>query len=123
MKNVWREDLVSLSPLESRVLSKLIEMGEGGTRDIYYKLKDKKKFALTSVAVILNRLYEKGLVNRKVKSCRGGIKYLYSVRADKAQFEKKVIDLVVNKLISRFGNSAISYFNERFSLESKGRKR
>ncbi len=115
MKNAFSEDLVSLSPLESKVLAKLNELGGGGTRDIYFGLKDKKKFALTSVAVILNRLYEKGLVERKMKSCRGGIKYLYSIKTDKTQFERSIIDSVVNKLISRFGNSAISYFNERFS--------
>lgn len=122
MKDAFSGDLVSLSPLESKVLAKLNELGEGGTRDIYLGLKDKKKFALTSVAVILNRLYEKGLVSREVKTCRGGIKYLYSVKKDRGEFERSVIDSVVNKLINRFGNSAISYFNERFS-KGKGEKR
>ena len=122
MRNRFSDELVSLSPLESKVLAKLTELGAGGTRDIYLGLKDKKKFALTSVAVILNRLYEKGLVSREVKSCRGGIKYLYSVKKDKKEFERSVIDSVLNKLINRFGNSAISYFNERFS-KGRGEKR
>src|SRR3989338_5994917 len=79
-----------LSPLENDVIKILWKQDERRVRDIYQTLKKRRKVALTSIAVILDRLYEKKLVSR-------------------------VIDKTVNKLIDKFGPVAVTYFSERFS--------
>ncbi len=109
-----KEILSMLSPLEADVINLFSSNEEIRVKDIYDKLKKKRKVASSSVPVILDRLHSKGLVERRTETCRGGVRYVYSLKKDKAQFEKSVIEASVNKLIDRFGQSALSYFNERF---------
>src|SRR3989338_5358290 len=104
-----------LSPLEQDVLQYLWPNKTMRVREIYQLLSPKRKVALSSIAVILDRLHEKGIVDRKVETARGGLRYLYYPKQDKKTFEKSVIDNAVNKLIDKFGVTAVSYFNERFS--------
>ncbi len=103
-----------LSPLEGDVLNVLWPDREFRVREIYKLLRKERKVALTSIAVILDRLFEKGVVDRKIESARGGLRYMYFPKKDKKQFEESVVEETVNKLIGKFGNVAVAYFNERF---------
>lgn len=104
-----------LSPLENDVLNVLWPDKSLRVREIYEKLKGKRKVALTSVAVILDRLHERSIVERKIETARGGLRYLYTPKQSKQEFEAKIIETAVNNLINSFGGTAVSYFNERFS--------
>ena len=104
-----------LGPLEAEILKILWTKKEARVREVYNILKQKRKVALTSVAVILDRLHEKKLVKREVESGKGGTHYIYSTRTSRNDFEFSVIENTVNKLIDNFGNSAVNYFNERFA--------
>lgn len=108
-----------LSPLESDILKILWNEKEVRVRDVYDKLKNKRKVALTSVAVILDRLYKKKLVIRSVQVGRGGHHYIYLPKISRDDFENSVLHETVNKLIENFGDVAINYFNERF-VKKKG---
>lgn len=111
-----------LSPLECDALNVLWPLKEARVREIHKKLKaQRKKVALTSVAVILDRLHSKGIVARKVGTGRGGEHYVYSPVTSREGFEKSVVECTVNKLIDSFGPVAVSYFNERFSTEKEKR--
>ena len=112
-------DFDVLSPLESDVLNVLWPDREFRVRDIYKTLRKERKVALTSVAVILDRLFGKGVVDRKIETARGGLRYVYFPKKDRKQFEKSVVEEAVNKLIAKFGDVAVAYFNERFV---KGKK-
>ncbi len=101
-----------LSPLEADVLSVLWPDKKLRVREIHEKLI--KKVALSSVAVICDRLHDKGIVARKIETARGGVRYIYYPTQDKSSFEKSVVENTVNKLIKTFGSNAVSYFNERF---------
>lgn len=101
-----------LSPLEGDVLCVLWPDKKMRVREIHDKLK--KKVALSSVAVICDRLHDKGIVARKIETARGGVRYVYYPTQDKSSFEKSVVEKTVNKLIDTFGPTAVSYFNERF---------
>ncbi len=114
MKNQILDESV-LSPLESDVLHILWPGKEMKVRQIYEKIRPKKKIALSSVAVILDRLFDKGVVDRKMETGRGGTRYTYFPKKNKAEFEKSVCESAVNRLIEKFGSNAVSYFNERFN--------
>ena len=105
----------ALSPLESDVIQLVQGDRKVKVRDLYLKLKRKRKVAITSVAVILDRLYKKGLVERIPETGIGGVHFLYTLKMDQRIFEKNLIEQAVNKLLDKFGNSAHVYFNERFS--------
>jgi len=104
-----------LSPLEAEILKILWIEKKMRVRDIYDKLKNKRKVAHTSIAVILDRLYQKKLVARNAEVGLGGYHYIYSMKVTKAEFENSVIRKTVDKLVENFGDVAISYFHERFA--------
>jgi len=103
-----------LSPLEAEILKILWTEKKARVRDVYNRLKNRRKVALTSVAVILDRLYKKKFVTRSIQVGRGGYHYIYLSKITRADFENSVINETVNKLIENFGDVAINYFNERF---------
>jgi len=103
-----------LSPLENDVLKILWPDKSLKVRDIHVKLAKKRDVALSSVAVILDRLHDKHIVTRNAETGRGGIRYIYTPRHDKQGFEKSIVEVTVNKLIQQFGPTAVTYFNERF---------
>ena len=109
-----------LSPLEYDVLRILWKADSMKVRDIHKSIRKKRKVALTSVAVILDRLHEKKIVRRDVASCRGGYHYIYSATS-RHDFEHSVIEKTVDKLIDNFGSLAVTYFNERFSKRRRGK--
>lgn len=106
-----------LSPLEADALRTMWNNENMTVRELHGILKKRKKVALTSVAVILDRLHKRKLVKRIAKPGRGGYHYIYSPSTSKLDFEHSVMEGTVNKLISTFGSSAVNYFNERFSKE------
>ncbi|MBI4895040.1 MAG: BlaI/MecI/CopY family transcriptional regulator [Candidatus Aenigmarchaeota archaeon] len=103
-----------LSPLESETLDLLWKKDQAKVKDLHNILKKDRKVALTSVAVILDRLHQKGIVDREIEKGRGGGHYIYSTKSSKEEFEETVIDSTVNKLINTFGPTAVNYFNKRF---------
>ena len=115
MKNTVTAFDAMFSPLEADILSVIWPDRKMRVRDIYDKLKSKRKLALSSVAVLLDRLHDKGVVGRRVENGRGGVRYLYYPLKDQAAFEKSVVEHAVNKLIKNFGSTAVSYFNDRFA--------
>ncbi|MBI2546427.1 BlaI/MecI/CopY family transcriptional regulator [Candidatus Woesearchaeota archaeon] len=104
-----------LSPLENDVLKILWPDKRMKVRAIYDRLKGKRKVALSSIAVILDRLHERSIVERQIETGRGGVRYIYFPKKNKQEFETEIVESTVNSLINKFGQTAISYFNERFS--------
>ncbi len=103
-----------LSPLEQDILNVVWQRKTIRVREIYDKLKQKRKLALSSVAVLLDRLHMRNIVDRKMETARGGIRYVYFPKQDKEGFEKSVVEQAVNRLIEKFGKVAVAYFDERF---------
>ncbi len=103
-----------LGPLEGEILDVLCtSQSPMRVREVHLKLRSKA--AVTSVAVLLDRLFDKGLVTRRALTGRGGTYYLYSPAGSKNELEKKVLATVADRLVAMFGATAVSYFNERFS--------
>jgi len=110
-----------LSPLEADVLKILWAEKEARVRDVYSRLKSKRKVALTSVAVILDRLHKKKLVTRNIQVGRGGYHYIYMPRITRNDFESSIVAKTVDKLVENFGDVAVNYFYERF-VKKKSRE-
>lgn len=108
-----------LSPLECDVLNVLWKRERMKVRDIYRIVRKRRKVALTSIAVILDRLHKKQIVERTVETGKGGECYIYYPKITKIDFQKSVVEKTVDKLIDTFGPVAVNYFNERFSKEKK----
>ena len=63
--------------LETEVLSSLRDLREAPAGDVRKALEQRgTRVAYTTVATILSRLFEKGLVRRRRETCRGGERYV-----------------------------------------------
>ncbi len=117
-----RERTENFGPLEGAIMDVLWSGGERRVRDIHSRLAG-PEVAQTSVAVTLDRLFDKGVVKRRTQQGRGGLYYLYSPRTTKDEYQKTVMRSAIDRIVERFGPAAVSYFNERFSKKRALTKR
>jgi len=73
-----------LGELEKQIIDIVWKCNECSGRDVLTMLKKNRKLAHTTVATILQRLYEKGLLIRKQKR----IGYVYSPKLSKSDMAK-----------------------------------
>lgn len=101
-----------LGALETEVLGALRELDEGPARDVRKAL-DRRgtRVAYTTVATILSRLYEKGLVRRRRETCRGGERYVYRT----ADVEQKYLMNLLRGVVAMFGPAGVVHLNEEIA--------
>ena len=119
LNTITKELSKILSPLETEIIKVLSKNKTYRVNEIYKILKRKNKVAKSSVSVLLERLYEKGLVTRTTENCQGGVRFVYNLSQNKEDYEKKIIESTLNKLIERFGNKTLVYFNDDFNKRGK----
>ena len=96
----------SLGELEQQVMDTLWEDKECSARDVLTKLSKDKRLAYTTVATVLQRLYEKGLVKRTDE--KSG--YIYSPKLSKESYGRNIAQSFLRKFIDSFGDTAIASF-------------
>lgn len=101
-----------IGSLESEVLLSLRRLGEAPARDVRENLKSQgTRVAYTTVATILSRLYDKGLVRRRRETCRGGERYVYRP----AEVEQKYLINLLKGVVAMFGPSGVIHLNEEIA--------
>lgn len=83
-----------LGPLEVSAMQILWSRGQGTVRDVVHALN--RPLAYTTVMTTLDRLYKKGLLDRR-KSVRA---FLYSPRMSRQEWDNKRVSNFVNDLLS-----------------------
>ena len=101
-----------LGSLETEVLGALRELKEAPARDVRETLEKRgTRVAYTTVATILSRLHEKGLVRRRRETCRGGERYVYRT----ADVEQKYLVNLLRGVVSMFGPAGVVHLNEEIA--------
>lgn len=95
----------TMSNLEREVMAIIWDCTSCSVRDVMKKLAN-KKLAYTSVATILHRLYEKGIVTRNSQ----GNTFIYSPRVTKETYAKRFAQAFMKKFFSSFEDTAIASF-------------
>jgi len=109
-----------LGPLEASVLETIWNFKRPVTvREVYEKLKKKKKIAYTTVMTVMDRLYNKGLLDRKIEKGRGGLLYVYWSKFEPQNFKKSVVQEVLDSLMENFGDMVISCLIERVATDKQ----
>ena len=98
----------SLGELEQQVMDILWEHKNCSARDVLVKLQTDRALAYTTVATVLQRLYEKGLVKRT----EGKSGHIYSPKLSKESYSKNIAQSFLKKFIDSFGDTAIASFAE-----------
>jgi predicted transcriptional regulator len=98
-----------LGSLEAEVLVSLRDLKEAPARSIRDDL-DRRgiKVAYTTVATILGRLFEKGMVRRRRENCRGGERYVYRP----SDFERRYLKQLLSGVVSMFGPTGVVHLTE-----------
>lgn len=98
----------NLGELEKQIMDIVWECKSCSARDILTKLEKDRKLAYTTVATILQRLYDKGLVTRKDDK----LGHIYSPKLSKEKYSRNIAQSFLNKFIHSFGDAAIASFAE-----------
>lgn len=108
-----------LGQLEQQIMDIVWESKNCSIRDVLNKLVKDKKLAYTTVATILQRLFDKGLLVRKED--HGS--YIYSPKLSKEKYSKNIVQLFLKNSINSFGDTAIASFADGIDkLPEKKRK-
>lgn len=107
----------SMSELEQEVMAIVWECKSCSVRDVMVKLTN-KKLAYTTIATILQRLYEKRIVTRIDQ----GIPFIYSPKVMKETYAKRFAQSFIKKFYSSFGDTAIASFAESIEKLPKEKK-
>ncbi len=109
MRHLW---LAMIGSLETEVLSSLRGLGEAPARDVRKALeRNGVRVAYTTVATILTRLHQKGLVRRRRETCRGGERYVYRP----AEVEQKYLQNLLKSVVAMFGPAGVVHLNEELA--------
>ncbi len=98
----------ALSELEFEVMNVVWNIQTCSVRDVLAQISKDKDLAYTTIATILQRLHEKGLVNRSDKD----FAVHYKPRISKAEYSKSVAGSFFTKFFDSFGDAAIASFAE-----------
>lgn len=96
----------SLGELEKEVMDILWENKNCSARDVLIKLQKNRTLAYTTVATVLQRLYDKGLVKRTEDK----LGHIYSSKLSKESYSKNIAQSFLKKFIDSFGDTAIASF-------------
>ncbi len=98
-----------LGSLEAEVLVSLRGLEEAPARSIRDDLERRGvKVAYTTVATILARLFEKGMVRRRREACRGGERFVYR----STDFERRYLKQLLSGVVSMFGPTGVVHLTE-----------
>ncbi|MCL6096620.1 MAG: BlaI/MecI/CopY family transcriptional regulator [Patescibacteria group bacterium] len=109
----------SLSNLEQKVMDIVWECKSCSVRDVLIHLPKNKEYAYTTVATILTRLHEKGLVTKE-KNKYG---YIYSPKLSKELYTRNIAKSFLKRFINSFGNAGVASFAESIDQLPKEKRK
>jgi len=109
--NLKGEDLESfLGPLESKVLETIwsLQKKPVTVRECYEELNKKGKIAYTSVMSTMDRLFNKGFLERSIERGKGGLYYVYWPTMLEKEFNEEAVRQILGNLIAKFGKGMVA---------------
>jgi len=113
----------ALGDLEAAVLRQLWQVDKPvSVRDFQGMISRTHPIAVTTVATILDRLYQKDLVSRQLTRI-GGPHYMYKARMTENEFKHAVVNNVMGTLLQSFNDVTVTYLAEKMSSDSPNDRR
>lgn len=85
-----------VGPLELEILKILWKKGRATSSDIREELG--RRLATTTISTTLSRMYRKGLLDREIRTGRGGVIYVYKPKISREDLARKAAKTLVEKL-------------------------
>jgi len=117
-----RDIRFALGDLEAAMLEELWKAGSPlSVREFHDKIGHSRPLAVTTVATILDRLYRKGMLSRRLVK-EGGPHYLYSSRLSRDEFKHVVVNNVMGALLRGFNDMTVAYLADRMADKPEDRR-
>lgn len=111
-----------LNEAESDIIDFLWSSDGAFVRDVHREVSRGHKLSHVTVCIYLDRLYGKGLVDRKAVAGKGGLKYWYYPKISRVEFGKKLSMKMAEVVRGAFGAAAASYFMKEAGESKRGAK-
>jgi len=112
-----------LGPLEANIIETIwcSKKRPITVREVLDELKKKRQVAYTTVMNTMDRLYEKGLLDRQIEKGRGGtyLYYVYWPKLEKEKFKETAIRQVLDSLLNNFDELVTTCLVEKAALDDK----
>ncbi|EEB72916.1 BlaI/MecI/CopY family transcriptional regulator [Thermococcus sp. AM4] len=101
-----------LPPLEAEIMEYMWKVKVATAGEVYEHMKKSHpEMRRSTVSILMNRLCEKGLLSRSVDYGRGGMRYVYSITTTREEFEEKVVQRILDALMSNFREATYAYLS------------
>ncbi len=102
-----------LPPLEAEIMGYMWDAKVATAGEVYEKMKEKHPdLRRSTVSILMNRLCERGLLEREVSKGRGGMRYVYKITTTKEEFEQKVVESIFDALMANFKEATFAYLSK-----------
>ncbi len=108
----------SLSELEQEVMEIVWALGKCTIREVVEETNKTKNLAYTTIATILERLHEKGLVEKDASA----FTVVFAPEQTKEEFSQKMARNLLDKFFRSFGDAAIASFAQSIDRLPKEKK-
>jgi BlaI family penicillinase repressor len=98
-----------LGPLEMEVLDVIWEMRQATSREIFEKMRERKRLGQSTVLTVLRRLSDRGILHRDA----GGDVYVYSPVMERQELGVRMIDDVVDRIFGGAVEPVIAHLKAR----------
>lgn len=103
---------LSLGELEAEIMDVLWSIHCGSVRDVLSQLKRKRSAAYTTIMTVMSRLFDKGLLKRKMDDTGA---YLYCPAQPKDEYVRATSRQAIALLLKEYGEVAVAQFADALS--------
>jgi predicted transcriptional regulator len=105
-----------LGPLESQIMQIMWNEEISVARDVFEIMrKNDKDIRRSTISIMMNRLCERGLLERRAETGKGGERFVYTVRITREEFAHAVVTRVMRGLLDSFEDTTVKYVRNHLS--------
>ena len=105
-----------LGPLESQIMQIMWDEEISVARDVFEIMrKNDKDIRRSTISIMMNRLCERGLLERRAETGKGGERFVYTVRITREEFAHAVVARVMRGLLDSFEDTTVKYVRNHLS--------
>ena len=112
-KNLGATLAKGLGTLEMEVLDIVWAMGKATSREIFEKMRERRRLGQSTVLTVLRRLSDRGILNRE----SGGDVYVYSPAVERQELGGRMIDEVVTRIFGGAVEPVVAHLMSRKDLK------
>lgn len=103
-----------LGPLEMEVLDVIWEMEKATSRDVFEKMRERRRLGQSTVLTVLRRLSDRGILHRDA----GGDVYVYTPVMARQELGGRMIDDVVDRIFGGSLEPVVAHLMQRKGIAS-----